>query len=163
MSGRSRSVVVIGVGNAFRGDDAVGIEVARRLADLGRQPQIEVRAHEDEGLGLLDLWDGADAVVLVDCARSGAAPGTLQRIDATSRAAPLPPRRARGHAVGVAEAIELSRALETLPRAVIAYGVEGACFEAGAELSEAVAGAVALASDAVRREALALVCAPQPR
>jgi hydrogenase maturation protease len=161
-TGRERScpVVVIGVGNRFRGDDGAGLEVARRLSDCGVGAQIEVLAHEGEGVGLLDLWDGADAAVLIDCMRSGAPAGTLRRIDMIAQAVPVPLRGSSSHATGVAEAIELARALGRLPRMVIVYGVEGASFETGAELSKGVADAIDPACQAVRREALALLALP---
>lgn len=155
-------VVVIGVGNRFRGDDGVGLEVVSRLSDLGLDPRIEVRAHEGEGVGLIDLWDGADAAVLVDCMRSGARAGTVRRIDAGSEATPVPLRGTSSHATGVGEAIALARVLGRLPRTVIAYGVEGTSFETGAELSRAVAGAIDPACRAVRREARALLVPPPP-
>jgi hydrogenase maturation protease len=155
------SVVVIGVGNALRGDDAAGLEVARRLADLELESKIKVRAHEGEGVALLDLWDGADAVLIVDTVRSNRAPGTLLRIDATSSALPLTLRCSSSHTIGIAEAIELARALGTLPPTVVVYGVEGASFEAGEELSLRVAAAIDQLADNVRLQACALI-APSP-
>ena len=141
---------MIGVGNDLRGDDAAGLEVVRRLVDLDRPEQVEVR--EGAGAGLLDLWDGACAVVLVDSVRSGAAPGTLLRIDASTGATLVGLRGASSHSVGVAEAIELARALGRLPPSVVLYGVEGASFGAGADLTAAVAAAIDPAAHAVREE-----------
>ena len=43
------------------------------------------------------------------------------------------------HAFGVAEAIELARALRQLPSSLVVYGVEGTTFEPGMCLSTAVA------------------------
>lgn len=157
---RRVAVVVIGVGNRLRGDDGAGLEVAGRLGDLAGNGEIEVHAHEGEGIGLLELWDGAGAVVLADCMRSGAAPGTRRRIDVSSQPASVPLRGTSSHATGVAEAIELARALGTLPGTVIVYGVEGASFATGSGLSEAVAEAIGATSDAVRREALGLLARP---
>jgi hydrogenase maturation protease len=152
-----RSVVVIGVGNALRGDDAAGLVVARRLADLDGLTGIEVRSHEGEGTALFGLWDGADAVVVVDTVRSGAAPGTIHRVDASSTPVPVPLRRASSHAVGLADAIELARALGRLPRTVVVCGVEGGSFDTGDGLSDAVARSTERLVDAVHREALALL------
>jgi hydrogenase maturation protease len=154
------SVVVIGVGNALRGDDRAGLEVVRRLADLDSQIGITVHAHEGTSVALLDLWENAEAVVLVDGLRSNAAPGTITRIDATSEAIPVPLRGASSHAVGVAEAIELARALEILPPTVVVYGVEGASYAPGASLTESVAAAIGVAAGRVRREALELLTGP---
>ncbi|HEY5553668.1 MAG TPA: hydrogenase maturation protease, partial [Cellulomonas sp.] len=69
------SRVVIGLGSPDRGDDAVGPEVARRVADL-HLPGVTVVEHEDP-TGLIDLWDTADLAVVVDAVRSGSAPGSL--------------------------------------------------------------------------------------
>jgi hydrogenase maturation protease len=154
-------VLVIGVGNAFRGDDAVGLEVARRLAGLDLPRAVELRTHEGDGVGLLDLWDGADAVALVDCVHSGSPPGTLHRIDASAAPVPLPLGGASTHALGVADAIELARAMGTLPAAVIVYGVEGGAYTTGSPLSEPVASAVEPAAGAVRRGVLELLGGPR--
>jgi hydrogenase maturation protease len=154
----SRTVVVIGVGNGWRGDDGAGPEVARRLRAVppGGGDEIVVRSHEGEGAGLLELWRGAAAVVIVDAVRSQGPPGTIHRLDASSTPLPASLRSASSHAVGVAQAIELARALGRLPERVIVYGIEGESFEAGAVVSEKVASALGALVSAVRQEALAL-------
>jgi hydrogenase maturation protease len=145
--------MVVGVGNALRGDDGAGLEVARRLRERAASAGVAVRELEGEGVGLLDLWEGALAVVIVDTVRSGAAPGTVHRLDATDGPLPAGVRRSSStHAVGVAEAIELARALGRLPSRVIVYGVEGRDFRAGAALSPAVAASLDGVADAVLRE-----------
>jgi len=161
------TTLVIGVGNALRGDDAAGLEVARRLADRGLAAGglpagVELATHEGDGLGLLELWEGAAAVVLIDSVRAGNPPGTLHRIDASSHPVPLPLRGASTHALGVAEAIELARAMGTMPPKLIVYGVEGSRYEIGAALSPPVAAAVELAATEVYRETLALAAAGSP-
>jgi hydrogenase maturation protease len=138
--GRAR---LIGTGHALRGDDAAGLLVARRLGGI---------THEGEGTALLDLWEGCDAVVLVDTVRSGVPPGTIRRFDASTEPLPAESRFASTHAIGVAEAIELARSLGRLPRTVIVYGVEGAGFAAGAALSAAVRASLEALTEAVREE-----------
>jgi hydrogenase maturation protease len=131
---------VIGVGNAYRGDDAVGLAVAERVRE--RAPGLDVLVYEQEPLGVLDAWEGAALALLVDAVSSGSDPGTVHRLDAT--AAPLPATVFRGstHAFGVAEVVELGRALGRLPARLLVYGVEGRAFAAGDELTPAVADAV---------------------
>ena len=127
-------MLVIGAGNELRRDDAAGLEVARRLAVVAG---VEVREARGDMTSLADLWDAANRVVVVDAARSGAPPGSVHRFDATSD--PLPAAFGRGstHALGVADAVELARALGRLPATLIVYGIEGEDFSAGAGLSEA--------------------------
>jgi hydrogenase maturation protease len=133
--------MVIGVGNAWRGDDAAGLAVARRLRELAPNG-MEVREHEGEATGLVEAWTGADHVVVVDAAASGAPAGTLWRFDAGAR--PLPARvlRSSTHAFGVPDAVELARALGRLPPRIEVCAIEGADFAAGAALTSAVAVAV---------------------
>jgi hydrogenase maturation protease len=150
-------VLVVGVGNAMRGDDAAGLEVVRRLRAREPVPGVAVRTLEGEGIGLLDLWEGARAVVLVDSVRSGAVPGTVHRLDAAGEPLPGDLRTSSStHAVGVAEAIELARALGRLPRRLVLYGVEGERFDAGAALSSPVAAAIDAVVARVLQEASAL-------
>ena len=153
-SRRSRAqTVVIGVGNELRGDDGVGLDVARRVRAFARRAGVEVREESGELLRLLDTWDGRRATVLVDAMRSGAVPGAVRRLDASD--APLNPAvGAPGctHALTLADAIELARALGRLPPRVIVYAIEGADFTPGSALSRPVAAAVTTAAAAVMGE-----------
>lgn len=132
--------VVLGVGNAYRGDDGVGPVVAARVRDLSSD--LEVVTCEQEPTRLLDAWDGADLALVVDAVSSGVAPGTVHRFDATEVPVPTNVFRGSTHALGVGEVIELGRALGRLPGRVLLYGVEGERFGAGEGLSPAVAAVV---------------------
>jgi hydrogenase maturation protease len=140
---------VIGVGNAMRGDDAVGLEVARLLA--GSLPAgVAVHTCEGEPIALLDLWAQCDHVVLVDAMQSGAVPGTIRSFDAVT--SPLPPELARPstHLVGVGEAVELARALDRLPERLEVHAIEAGQLDAGAPLSASVAAAAAIVATSIR-------------
>jgi hydrogenase maturation protease len=124
---------VIGVGNPWRGDDGAGLEVARRVGGV---------PYKGDGTGLIDVWDHAADVVVVDAAAAAVAPGTIHRFDAA--ASPLPARslRSSSHHFGVADAVELARSLDRLPARLTVYAIEGEDFAAGHELSPAVRRAV---------------------
>ena len=145
-------VLVIGIGNRLRGDDSASGEVVRRLHERGAQTGIEVSQQLCEPNDLLEVFQGREAVVMVDTMRSGDPPGTIRQFDVSSE--PLP-ARLRGsvstHALGLHEAIELARALHRLPRRVIVFAVEGRHFEAGATLSGEVEAAIAPLACAVLR------------
>jgi hydrogenase maturation protease len=132
---------VIGVGNALRGDDAVGLAVAERVRALAPEG-VEVLEVEQEPTRLIDAWEGADPALVVDAAQSGGEPGTVRRFDASTEGVPARVFRSSTHAFGVGDAVELARALGRLPARVVVYGIEGADFTAGAGLSERVAAAV---------------------
>jgi hydrogenase maturation protease len=138
----SPPIVVIGVGNPLRGDDAAGVAVAERLRE--RVPAgAEVVSCSEEPSRLMDAWAGARTVVLVDTVASGAPPGTIHRFEAGEARVPAQAFRSSTHAIGIAETIELARALGRLPERVLVYGIEAGGFATGAELTPAVEAAVA--------------------
>jgi hydrogenase maturation protease len=126
-------ILVIGIGNAYRSDDGVGLIAARRLKNQ-RSRSLRVLEHSGEGADLMNCWEGADAVILLDAVLSGSKPGTLHRWNASRR--PLPARTLRGssHAFSLVAAVELARVLRRLPQRLIVYGVEGRNFRAGTGL-----------------------------
>ena len=134
-------VVVIGVGNPYRGDDAAGLVAVERLQS--RVPDgVSVLACEQEPTRIIDAWTGARAALIVDAVQSGAEPGTLHRVDASREPVPAHVFRSSTHAFGVGEAIELARALGRLPERIVVYGVEGATVAAGVGLTPQVETAV---------------------
>ena len=114
---------VIGIGNADRGDDAAGLLVARELAS--RLPALDVVECMGDQMRLLDAWQGATVVLVVDAMRTGLEPGTLHVLDASG--APLPADPAlSAHGFGLATAVELGRAVGKLPTRLVIIGIEGA-------------------------------------
>ncbi len=132
---------VIGIGNPFRRDDGAGIEVARRLK-ARLSPGITVIEQSGEAAALMDAWQGAETVILIDALVSGAAPGALRCIDLRTEKLPAGLCRASSHALGVAEAVALARQFKQLPARPVLIGIEGQDFSEGTEFSGAVAGAI---------------------
>ncbi len=130
----------VGIGNPLRGDDAAGLLAARALRARGADG-IEVCELEGEPVGLIEAWEGAEAVLLADAVCSGGEAGEVHRVEAAAGPLPASLAGASTHALGLAEAIELARALERLPPRLVLYGIEAASFETGAEPSPAVRAA----------------------
>jgi hydrogenase maturation protease len=143
MSAESAPILVIGIGNVYRSDDGVGIATVGQLKD--RLPShVRVLEETGEGTELVEAWKDATSVILIDAVRSGAPAGTIHRFDARTHKIPAELFRCSSHAFSVAEAIELARALNQLPRHLIVYGVEGQNFEAGEGLSRLVEEAISV-------------------
>lgn len=138
-------VVVIGIGNPFRGDDGVGPAVLDLLA--GRvPPHVRLVPSDGEPSRLLDQWHGAATVVVVDAAVGAGPPGTVRT--AVLRPGGGPDRRATGgsascHGLGLADALGLAVALGRAPETVVVHAVEAASTAHGARLSPAVRRAAA--------------------
>ena len=130
--------IYIGCGNELRGDDAAGLLVARHLRSLG----LNACEHTGDGLNLIQLWEPASEVVLVDAVVAGGLPGKVSFWD--GKAAPVETGlfHCSSHSLGVAEAIEMARLLGSLPKQLLIYGIEGKQFEVGTTPSAAVLQAV---------------------
>ena len=139
-------MIVIGVGNRSRGDDAVGIRVVERLR--GSLTCFESNGDPSD---LIVLFGSDQEVIVVDAMVSGSEPGTITTTEITFGNAPssVVPLRSQSstHGFGVFEALELARILGTIPAHVTVIGIEGADFSPGARLSPATERAVALTAD----------------
>ena len=144
--------MVVGIGNRYRGDDAAGLAVTERLREGGLPAGVRIVEREGEPTELIADWDAAGEVIVVDAVRSGAPVGTVHRVDALAGQLPATLSHTSSHAFGIAETIELARALGRLPRSLEVYGIEGRDFGAGAGLAPEVERAVErVASELSRR------------
>jgi len=144
-------IVVVGVGNALRGDDAAGLAVAdhvRAHAPAG----LSVRVCEEEPTRLLDALGDADVAYVVDAMSTGAPGGTVHRFDASDEPIPSRELRSSTHALGIGETLELARALGRLPRRTVVLGIEGTDFGTGNALTPAASQGVERAAGIVLEE-----------
>jgi hydrogenase maturation protease len=132
------TVRLIGVGNPLRGDDGAGVAVALQVR--AAVPTADVRTCDGGAVALLDAWDGAQEIIVIDAASTGAPVGTVVELPPGSV---VRARRGAGtHDAGLADAIELATALDLAPERLTVFLVEGADFRLGHPLSPAVQAAV---------------------
>lgn len=82
-------LLIAGIGNIFRGDDAFGCEVARVLASRPLPEGVVVRDFGTRGFDLAcALLDGYDGAILLDAATRGRPPGALYLIEPERAEAP---------------------------------------------------------------------------
>lgn len=124
------AMLVIGLGNPDRGDDAAGVLVTRGLH--GHRTKEVADCSE-----LIDLWEGEESVIVVDAMRSGAEPGTVSRFDLYETVLPAKAFPST-HSFGLAETVELARALGRLPGELEVIGIEASGFRHGRRLTAAV-------------------------
>jgi hydrogenase maturation protease len=154
-----RRITVIGVGNEFRRDDAVGPTVVSRLReradDLPLPPETVLATCDGDPGRLIGLWEGAGLAVVVDAAHAHpGSPGRVHRLElGAGRSAR--PGATSSHGLGLGEAVELARALGRLPGRLVVYAVEGVDGSFGTGLSPAVAASleplVGMVRDEIRR------------
>jgi len=143
---------VIGVGNEWRGDDAVGLLVARRLK-ADQLPGVEIAECRGTVTAVREAWKDTAGVIVVDAVFSGGRPGSIYRFNAHGGGAPIQLSRSPStHGLGVAEALALGQLFQELPPFLIIYGIEGRNFGPGQEVSQEVEAAIPEAVLRMRRE-----------
>ncbi len=142
-------MIVIGIGNPTRGDDAVGWVVIDRI-DLQPHPDFETARSSGDAAQLIGLWEQHEAVILVDAVRTEDQAGTLQVIDLLSNEIPSKPETST-HGFGVAAAVELSKALNSTPKLLTLVGITAEAFEHGGTLSPQASRAVEEAANEILR------------
>ncbi len=134
-------ITVIGIGNDFRHDDAVGLEVARRVRQAGLAEVTVIDGVSDD-YALLSAWQQCDQAWLVDCTLSDSEAGTISRFDGLTEKIPAEIFTAYStHTINIIKTIELSRTLDKLPRQLTLIGIEGADTSAGCGLTPVVEAA----------------------
>lgn len=144
-------ILVAGIGNGVRGDDAVGPIAVRSLA--GRLPDgVMTVIRGGDMLSLIEEWKPFDAVILVDAAAPAGFPGRIHRFDLNAEKIPRDLSPVSSHAFGLAETIELARALSVVPKQVIVFAIEVSAFDTGSEVTPAVRAAAGRAGDEIIAE-----------
>jgi hydrogenase maturation protease len=133
---------VIGVGNEWRGDDAVGLLVARCLK-AAALTGVEIFETLGTTGAMQDAWKDAAGVIVVDALASIDPPGAIYRFDAHGAGVPVKLSHSpSSHGWGVAEALALGQVFQELPPWLIIYGIAGENFDPGRGVSPAVAAAI---------------------
>lgn len=75
-------ILIAGVGNVLRADDAFGVEVAHRMAEMELPDGVHVVETGIGGMALVqELQEGWDALVVVDAVDLGRPPGNVMLIE----------------------------------------------------------------------------------
>lgn len=145
-------VLVLGVGNPLMSDDGVGQRLLEALA--GRVPALDDVEYVDAGtLGfmLLPRLEQSDALLALDAAQLGVAPGAVQVFEGEALDTFLCAPRCSAHELGLRDLLDAARLTGTLPARRALVGVQPAELGWGMELSAAVAAALPAATEAARR------------
>ncbi len=142
-------ILVAGIGNIFLGDDAFGSEVARRLLVRPWPATVRVVDFGIRGFDLtLALLEDYDAIVLVDAAPRGGAPGTLYTIEPDLSALDGAGATVEMHAMDPVRVLAVAKSIGAPLRRVFLIGCEPSPEtvdpegEGSMELSAPVRGAV---------------------
>lgn len=163
-------ILVAGVGNVLKADDAFGVEVARRLEAMDLPDQVRVVETGIGGIALVqELQDGFDALIVADAVDRGRPPGTIMLIQPdvidvhTLSWGEKHDLLADAHLATPERVFMLSRALGVLPERLLMVGCQPVDADAlGTEMSEPVQMAVEVAVGEILRHVDELLALDSP-
>jgi len=120
-------ITIVGIGNEFRGDDAVALLVAKNLRDLLPE-QVKVVELTGDQSDLIELMQETNSMIIIDAIKSTAPSGTIFHIDAGKESFPDNFFNISSHGIDLAQSIELVRTMKKLPKVVLIYGIAGKDF-----------------------------------
>jgi hydrogenase maturation protease len=122
------TILVAGIGNIFLGDDAFGVEVVRRMADVQLPESVRVADFGIRGFDLAyALQDGYETTILVDACPHGEAPGTLYVIEPDLKVLDdpeAPQAVVEAHAMNPMNVLRMARAMNIEVKNVLLIGCE---------------------------------------
>ncbi len=134
------SILIAGIGNIFLGDDAFGVEVAKRLAERAWPDGVRAVDFGIRGFDLaFAMLDGADLTIFVDATPRGEEPGTLYVIDPDTRDVAA---EVDGHSMNPLAVLQLVKTMGGEFRRLLIVGCEPASCEERMGLSGPVEASV---------------------
>lgn len=148
----AKKILVIGVGNLLLRDEGVGIHIIRELQKRKLPPGVEVLDGGVGGWDLLHYFSRAEKVLILDAAEMGLEPGAVVRLDPGQLSMPGKEVPFSAHEIGLAEVIELGRALANDSLNIVIFGIQPKEISWGMELSPEVAAVIPQVITAVFQE-----------
>jgi hydrogenase maturation protease len=129
---------IIGIGNEFRSDDAVGILIARKLKEF--YPDYDIIESDGNGIDLLSIFQEYDKVILIDAAvaEKNEDVGQVREIKVAQETNFSDIKIFSSHSFSLLEAIKMGKQLSILPKELILYLILSQNFSFGQEISEKV-------------------------
>ena len=152
-------ILIAGVGNELRQDDAFGVLLAQKLQQEATFPSsVKVMEIGSGGIHLVQqLFDQYDVLILLDIVKWGGPAGTIhfKELEVKDIAQLSPDERneflADMHYINPLKALMMAKAINVLPKQVLFLGCESEQHEEiGIGLSEAVGNAVAPAFEKIK-------------
>ncbi|UCC78237.1 MAG: hydrogenase maturation protease [Candidatus Zixiibacteriota bacterium] len=130
-----KRTLVIGIGNGFRKDDGVGLEIARRIEELNI-PGVTVSKTAGDLTNFVNIFPEYELLIIADSIKAAGNPGMNIRVDISDldEDFELSPNIST-HWLGILETLRLADNVGNLPEKTVIYGVEGADFSYGTGIS----------------------------
>lgn len=133
--------LILGIGNKFRGDDGAGVAAAEKICEFCIE-KFDVMILDGEGTEIMEAWKDYQNVIIIDAVQVNGSAGKIYELNANEENLHSDFFNYSSHAFGLAEAINVSKVMNKLPKFLIVYGIEGMHFNFDTKLSPKIEKAV---------------------
>jgi hydrogenase maturation protease len=137
----SREVLILGLGNRLMSDDAAGLLAVKRLAEI-KPSGTRVLDGGTVGMALLPEIEASAALIAVDAASFGAAPGTVATFEGSEMDRMLTGVKKTAHEVALSDLIGAALLSGSCPARRALVAVQPQAIALGLEPTPAVAAAI---------------------
>lgn len=144
-------IIIVGIGNPYRGDDLAGWAVVDLLTNRVNS-SIKLTKQRGDIAELIDIFTTYKCVYLIDACMSGAPVGSWKRIDLNREILTEDTPQTSTHGFGLIQAISLAKNLDQLPNTLILYAINGHTYHIGGETSPPVVIAIEKVVEEILKE-----------
>lgn len=131
--------VVLCIGNHLLSDEGVGVHAAKAIYERGLPPEVTLIEGGTDGFKLMNVIVEADRIIVVDCVKGGAEPGSLYRFDIDDAPTSFSGVKTSVHQIGILEVIHMSELISGRTPRTTFIGCEPESLAMSMELSPTVA------------------------
>ncbi len=119
-----KPTLILGLGNLLQCDDGVGCRVAQELEQRTLPDDVEVLDAGTPGIGLLNLIQDRQRVIIIDAAEMGLQPGEFKRFGADQVQLTGSAQRISLHRTGIVDTLALAQELKIELPQIVFFGVQ---------------------------------------
>ncbi len=142
-------IIVFGVGNSYRCDDAAGLIIAQQLKNKNLD-NVTIIEKDSDGLSLMEEWSHGDKVIIADAVSSSSVAGSIFRFDLLKQQVPPEKYRFSTHSMSLPDAIQLAKQLNNLPTELRLFAIEGKLFDHGISVTPEVTKSLELVVNQIK-------------
>jgi hydrogenase maturation protease len=152
-----KNIIIIGIGNPFRGDDKAGWAVVD-LLETFLSNKIPLLKSPGDVEGLLEEFTENDKVILIDACRTNEPIGSWKKIDGLHHHLPRDAAKSSTHSISLGQAIDLARAMQKLPKELIIFAIPGEEYSITSKITPAVQKAIEEVAQEILKDKDVLIC-----
>ena len=143
---------IVGIGNTLRGDDGIGPDIIQRLKKQTLPVPHTLADVGSDAFSLLEYLIGKEPLLIIDCARMGAEPGTVRKFKLNESTLQTMDEAVSLHGMSFAEMYRMAQSLGSVSECTL-IAVEPQQIDFGKTLSPVVEKQIPLILNMIVEEA----------